>query len=146
MYGTITVGALLGAESAQQETYLETVTAVIVALVLYWIAHAYAGFAGERLKAGEPITPAGLGRAMMHELGLLTGAATPLLALVVFDLAGASLATAITAGIWTAAAVVVVIELVAGIRAELTGRELVGQTALGALLGCLVIAVHVILH
>jgi hypothetical protein len=146
VYGTITVGALLAAESAQHETYLETITAVVVALVLYWIAHAYAGFAGGRLKDGEPITLEGLGRAMVHELGLLTGAATPLLALVVFDLAGASLGTAITAGIWTAAAMVVVIELVAGIRAELTGRELVGQTALGALLGCLVIVVHLILH
>jgi hypothetical protein len=83
---------------------------------------------------------------MLHELGLLTGAATPLLALVVFGLAAASLGTAITAGIWTAAAMVLMIELVAGIRAELTGRELIGQTALGALLGCLVIAVHVILH
>ena len=119
---------------------------MIVALILYWIAHAYAGFAGARLKEGEPLTLTGLGRAMAHELGLLTGAATPLLALVVFDLAGASLATAVTAGTWTAAAMVVVIELVAGVQAELTGRELVGQVALGALLGCLVIALHAILH
>jgi hypothetical protein len=146
VYGTITIGALLAAESSQRESYLETITAVIVALILYWIAHAYAGFAGGRLKEGEPLTLAGLGRAMAHELGLLTGAAMPLLAVVVFDLAGASLSSAITAGTWTAAAMVVLIELVAGIRAELTGRELIGQTALGALLGCLVIALHAILH
>ncbi|MDQ6605632.1 MAG: hypothetical protein M3Z06_03700 [Actinomycetota bacterium] len=144
--GTITVGALLAAESSQRESYLETITAVIVALVLYWVAHAYAGFAGGRLKEGEPLTLEGLGQALLHELGLLAGAAMPLLALVLFDIAGASLASALTAGTFTAAAMVVVIELVAGIRAELTGRELIGQTALGALLGCLVIAVHAILH
>ncbi len=119
---------------------------MIVALVLYWVAHAYAGFAGGRLKEGEPLTLEGLGQALLHELGLLAGAAMPLLALVLFDIAGASLASALTAGTFTAAAMVVVIELVAGIRAELTGRELIGQTALGALLGCLVIAVHAILH
>ncbi len=146
VYGTITVGALLAAESSQRETYLATITAVIVTMILYWIAHSYAGFAGSRLKDGEPLTLEGIGRAMLHELGLLSGAAMPLLALVLFDLAGASLATAVTAGIWTAAAMVVVIELVAGIRAELNGKELLGQTALGALLGCLVIAVHLILH
>ncbi len=144
--GTITVGALLAAESSQRESYLETITAVIVALVLYWVAHAYAGFARGRLKEGEPLTLEGLGQALLHELGLLAGAAMPLLALVLFDIAGASLASALTAGTFTAAAMVVVIELVAGIRAELTGRELIGQTALGALLGCLVIAVHAILH
>jgi hypothetical protein len=146
VYGTITVGALLAAESSQHETYLETIVAVIVAMILYWLAHAYAGFVGGRLKDSEPLTLEGLGRAMVHEVGLLAGAAMPLLALVVFDLAGASLGTAVSAGTWTAAVMVVVIELVAGIRAELTGRELIGQTVLGALLGCLVIAVHAILH
>ncbi len=146
VYGTITVGALLAAESSQRETYLETISAVILALVLYWIAHSYAGFAGGRLKEGERLTLGGLGRAMLHEVAILTGASMPLLALVLFDIAGASLSSAVTAGTWTAAAMVVVIEMVAGIRAELAGRELIGQTALGALLGCLVIAVHLILH
>jgi hypothetical protein len=146
VYGTITVGALLAAESWQRETYLETIAGVVLALVLYWIAHAYAEFADARLRNGEGLSLEGLGRAMGHELSLLSGAAAPLLALVVFDIAGASLSTAINAAIWTAAAMLVLIELVAGIRAELTGRELVGQTALGGLLGCLVIALHVSLH
>ena len=40
----------------------------------------------------------------------------------------------------------VVLELVIGIRAELTGHELVRQTAVGAVLGLLVIALRVLLH
>ncbi len=34
VYGTISVGALLAAESANQETYLETVIAVLLTLLL----------------------------------------------------------------------------------------------------------------
>ena len=36
VYGTIAVGALLAAESARQETYVETVFAVAITLLLYW--------------------------------------------------------------------------------------------------------------
>ncbi len=39
LYGTITVGSLLGAESATRETYGRTVGAVAIALLLYWLVH-----------------------------------------------------------------------------------------------------------
>ena len=60
--------------------------------------------------------------------------------------AGAALTTAVSAAIWFAAAAVVGTEILIGVRAELTGRELVRQSAVGALLGLLVIAVRVLLH
>src|ERR1035441_8833725 len=41
VYGTIAVGALLAAESARQETYVETVFAVAITLLLYWLAHSF---------------------------------------------------------------------------------------------------------
>jgi hypothetical protein len=43
-------------------------------------------------------------------------------------------------------AAIVVIEVTAGVRAELCGRELVIQTLVGAALGLLVLALRLALH
>jgi hypothetical protein len=146
IYGTITVAALLSAESARQETYPKTVGAVAITLLLYWIAYSYAEFTGERIKESEHFTIAGLVRAATVELTVLLGAAVPFIVLLVCWIAGASLAAAVSAGIWTSAGIVLAAEVVVAIRAQLTGRELVLQTAVGAVLGLLVIALRVLLH
>jgi len=146
VYGTILVGALLAAESAVSETYAETIAAVLLALVIFWIAHAYSAFASWRLRQGEPVTVQGLLRAMSQESPLLIGAAVPLLALLIAGAAGARLTTAVNVAIWTSAAMIVVIEFVASRRSGSSGRALVFQTTVGALLGFLVIALKLILH
>jgi hypothetical protein len=146
IYGTITVGALLAAESAQRETYAETVVAGIIALLLYWLAHSYAQFTAWRLAEGEPSTLGALARTMARELSILIGAGIPLVPLLISWAADASLSSAVTAAIWTSAAMILLVEVVAGIRAEQSGRDLVGQTVLGALLGFLVIALKLVLH
>jgi hypothetical protein len=146
VYGTITVGALLAAESAQQETYLETVGAVVIALVLYWLAHSYAEFTARRLEGKDPLTVGALAQTMAYELSILVGAAIPLLTLLVWWLVGARLASAVTAAIWAAAAMTMAIEVAAALRAKETGRELVVQIAFGFLLGALVIAMMLVLH
>ena len=146
IYGTMTVGALLAAESAASETYAETVIAVLLTLVIYWFAHSYAEFASERLKEREPLRFGPLGRIMVHQLPILLGAAIPLVAVLVFWAANASLSTAVTAAVWTSAVTVALIELLAAVRAKRTGRELVLQTLFGALLGLLIIVLRLVLH
>jgi hypothetical protein len=146
VYGTILVATLLSAESARQETYAKTVGAVAVTLIAYWVTISYAEFAGERLEEGAPFEYAGLARAALHELSLLYAAAVPLLVILIFWAAGAALTTAVGAAIWFAAGAVVAAEIISGVRAELTGRELIRQSVVGALLGLLVIAVRVLLH
>jgi hypothetical protein len=146
VYGTILVATLLSAESARQETYAKTVGAVAIALLLYWLANAYAEFTGDRMQAGEHFSYAALVQTGRRELALLYGAAAPLLVLLVYWVAGAALSSAVTAAIWTSAAIIVVTELVIGVRAELTGRELIRQSAFGVVLGLLVIALRVLLH
>jgi hypothetical protein len=146
IYGTITVGALLAAESAQSETYPETVGAVLIALAIYWLARSYAEFTAARLQRSEPLTLVGLGRTMLHELSILIGAAIPLLTLLVWWATGAPLGSAVTAAIWASAVVTALIELAAALRAKLTGIELVAQAALGVVLGLLVIAMKIVLH
>lgn len=146
IYGTISVAALLAAESARQETYPRTVGAVLITLMLYWLAHSYSQFTGARVKEQVAFTYGGLLDTARHELTVVIGAVGPLAVLILFWVFGASLAAAVTAAIWTAAAIVVVLEIVIGVRAELTGRELVRQTVVGAILGLLVIALRVLLH
>ena len=146
VYGTIAVGALLAAESARQETYPRTIIAVAIALILYWLTYSYAEFTGRRIEQQQAVTLSGMLEAAASELAVLLGAAMPFLALIICWAFGASLNTAVTIGIWTSAAMVVAIEVLIGIRAELTGRQLALQSAFGAFLGLLIIALRIVLH
>lgn len=146
VYGTIAVGALLAAESARQETYTRTIVAVAIALILYWLSYSYAEFTGRRIEEQQAVTLSGMLEAAASELAVLLGAAMPFLALIICWAFGASLSTAVTIGIWTSAAMVVAIEVLIGIRAELTGRQLALQSAFGAFLGLMIIALRIVLH
>lgn len=146
IYGLITAGALMAAESARSETYAETIAAVALAAALYWLAHAYGEFASWRLLEGRRMTLTNLGHALWRELPVLLGAVLPLLVLAVAWIAGASLSIGITAGLWAIVVAIVVIELVAGVRARLAGWELVVQSLLGAVLGLIVLSLRLVLH
>jgi VIT1/CCC1 family predicted Fe2+/Mn2+ transporter len=146
VYGTIAVAALLAAESARRETYVRTVGAVLITLVLYWLAYSYAEFTARRLRDQGRFTIAALAQTARHELSILIGATLPLLAVLILWAAGERLTAAVTAAIWTSAVTIVVIEAAIAIRARLPGRDVLRQTAMGAFLGLLVIALRVVLH
>jgi len=146
VYGTILVATLLSAESALQETYAKTVLGVIVALVTYWLALAYARFTGERLEQQTRATVGGMLSAAAHELTVFYGAAVPFVALIAFWIGGASLETAVTAAILFADAAIIGAEILIGVRAGLTGAALIGQAAIGAVLGVLILGLRLLLH
>jgi hypothetical protein len=146
VYGTILVATLLSAESAARETYIRTVLAVLVTLAGYWLTLAYARFTGDRLEHKGHFSFSDLVDAAREELTVLLGAAIPLDVLLVFWLGGTSLDTAVTAAVYTAAITLVVIEVVIGVRADLKGRQLVLQSAVGAALGLMIIGIRVLLH
>jgi hypothetical protein len=146
IYGTIAVAALLAAESARSETYPKTAGAVAILMVLYWIAHSYADFTAERLAAHEPFTYRGLLVNAIRDLSVLIGAAVSFVVLLICWAAGASLNTAIVVSSGTAAGIVTGSEILIGVRAELTGSDLVRQTSIGIILGLLIVAVEVLLH
>lgn len=145
VYGTIVIGALLAAESARQETYAKTLGAVAITLLLYWLAHSYAEFTSQRLQDGKSLDLTELARTAAHELSVLLGAAAPLLVLVIWWATGASLTGAVSAAIRTSAVMIVIIEVMIGLRSQLSGRDLMKQTAFGVLLGLLVLAVRLVL-
>lgn len=146
IYGLMTVGALLAAESAGSETYAETVGAVVITMLVYLLAHSYAEFASERLKERRAASFAELGRITRRQVPILFGAAVPLVALLIDWAVGASLDTAVITALVTSAVMVMLIEVMAGVRAKQTGQELLIQVLLGAILGLLIIALRLVLH
>ena len=135
IYGVITVGALLAAEGGGDDTYAETLIALLLAISMYWIAHAYSAYVGGRFTEGERVTGPGLLDALVEEIPILAGAALPLLVVVAFGIGGAALGTAITAGVWASAATIAGLEVFSALRAELKGRDLAIQCAIGIGLG-----------
>jgi hypothetical protein len=146
VYGTITVGALLAAESGLHDTYPETVGSVVVALLVYWLAHSYAELLGHRLEAHEPLTVHGLGLALGRDWAIVRGAGAPVLALLVGWAVGAEQETAVTAALWICAGSLVALELLAGLRTRARPAELVLQLCVGAAMGVGVVILRVILH
>jgi hypothetical protein len=106
VYGAIAVGALLAAETPRQETYAKTIAAVIITLVLYWLAHSYADLAGERLRSGGRLTAQALLATMLRELPILIGAAIPLVTLLLCWIVGTGLSAAVLAAVWTSAGII----------------------------------------
>jgi membrane protein YqaA with SNARE-associated domain len=146
VYGTILVATLLAAESARRDTYLDTVGAVLLALLTYWLTLTYAHYTGERLEHEEHFRYGAFARAAARELTLLYGSLVPLVGILVCWAAGAALGTAVNVAVASAAAAIIAAEIVIGVRADLERGELVRQTVVGALLGLLVISLRLLLH
>jgi hypothetical protein len=146
VYGLITVGSLLAAESGLRETYPETVGSAALAVVLYWFAHSYADVLGLRLSEQERFNWGDVGRTFGRDWAIARGAGVPLVALVVAWGTGASQQTAVTAAVWTAVASLVVFELAAGIRSRAGPVELVLEALVGATMGVAILALRALLH
>ncbi len=146
IYGMITIGALLAAESGLHETYAETISSALIALAMYWVAHAYANLLGERLQTQEHLSAATLLRNLLHDWAIVRGASPPLLALLISWAVGAGQETAVTAALWTTVGSLVVYELAAGLRAKARPAELLLEASVGAAMGVGVLALRVILH
>ena len=146
VYGLITVSALLAAESASRQTYAETVLGVVLALLIFWLAHGYSELIARRAEEGERLTRAGIRWMLRWELPILVGAIPPLVAVLIAWAAGAGLGTAITIALWTAAATILVAEVIAGRQAELPGRELALQALVGTAFGVLILVLKLALH
>jgi hypothetical protein len=141
VYGLITVGALMAAESGRHERYVDAFASALFATLLYWLAHAYADLLGRRLETGERLTVRSLGHALAHDWAIVRGAAIPLLALVIAWVLGASREAGVTAALRTAVVAIVAFELLAGIRAKSTPGELLLKGAVGVAMGLAILAV-----
>ena len=88
----------------------------------------------------------GFWRCAEHELAVSEGALVPLLVMIGCWIAGVDLYNGIRLAIWCSAAVIVLAEVVIGVRSEQHGRELAVSAFLGIVFGLLVISLRLILH
>jgi hypothetical protein len=146
IYGVLAIGAVLAAESGSHEHYIDTASSAVIAILLYWLAHAYADVLGHRLEAHTRLSIAVLGRALRDEAGILMGSVLPLLALLLCWIFGAALATGVEAALWTTVLSLIAFELLAGLRAKSTPRELAFEAGIGVAMGLAIIALKVVLH
>jgi hypothetical protein len=146
IYGMIAIGALLAAESGLRDTYLETLASALIALALYWLAHAYADMLGQRLEKRAQLSAAGLGRNLLHDWAIIRGGAVPLLVLAACWVAGVSQETAVTVDLWVTAGALLAYELLAGLRARSRPAELLLEGCVGAAMGIGILALRVVLH
>jgi hypothetical protein len=146
VYGIITIGALLAAESGARETYPETVGSAVIATMLYWLAHSYADVLGLRLSEKRPIGGQILWQTFIRDWAIVRGASVPLLTLLVAWAIGAEQATAVTAGVWAAVVSLIAFEVAASIRSRAKPVELVLQVLVGATMGLAILALRALLH
>jgi len=142
----ILVGALIAAESGVHDGYLDKVGSTMLALAIYWLAHSYATVLGRRIATRERLSLVALSRAMAHDWGIVRGASIPLLTLVVCWIAGASQTTAVNAAVWAAVATLIAFEMLAGLRAESTPRELALEGGVGVAMGMAILALKSLAH
>jgi len=146
VYGVVMIGALLAAESGSHESFAETLGSAVIAVGIYWIAHAYSETLGRRLTMPGRLTAGALWRALRYEWAIAEGAAIPLLVLVFAWATGAGQETAVTVALWSAVGCVILFELVAAIRSEATPAELALDVGVGVVMGIAILALKVVLH
>jgi hypothetical protein len=146
VYGIVMIGALLAAESGSHDTFAETLGSAVIAVGIYWLAHAYSETLGRRLRTPGRLTVVALWRALRYEWAIVEGAAIPLLVLAFGWATGASQETAVTAALWSAVACLIVFELLAGIRSQATPAELALDVGIGALMALAILTLKIVLH
>lgn len=146
VYGLITVGALMAAESGRHESYADLIGSAFITTGLYWLLHAYSSVLGHRLATGERLTVAALSRGLVEEWAIVRGAAIPLLALLIAWATGASQETGVSAALWSAVVGLILFELVAGVRSRASAGELVLEVGLGIVMGLGILGLRILLH
>jgi len=145
VYGTVIVGALLAAESEHALSIWRDTGAILVAVSMFWLAHAYANGMGERIAQRQPFTLKSFGHSLLREWAVLSGAIIPLIATLVAYGLGASLVDALLWGMYVAAATLIAYEVVAGLEVGARGLVLLRQAVAGAVLGAMILLLHSVL-
>jgi hypothetical protein len=146
VYGTVAVGVLLAAEDAPRVGYSETIEAAALILALYWLTGFYAHELAIRVKRREQINLRLMWHSFLHELSIIEGGLIPVLALLVAWASGASVTVGVAAAVWTTAATIIALEVVAGYRTGPGFKPLLLQASTGVAVGSAIVVLKLMLH
>ena len=147
IYGAVVTAAVIAAAGEQLPTR-SLVVAVVVTLLVYWIAEQYAELLGEHTEGGDLPTWAHIRAGLAATWPMVGASYAPLIALVVARLAGASALVAANVGLAAALLLLAYHGWSAGRAANLQGRPLAAATSVAVMLGVVMIALKdlVIVH
>jgi len=147
IYGAIITAAIIAATGGELSTSALAI-AVVVTLLVYWIAEEYAEVLGEQAEGGHLPTWASIRGMLASTWPMVSASYAPLLALVLAHLAGASDLAAANVGLALAIALLTIHGWSAGRAAQLHGRQLLLSTSVAAALGIVMILLKelVLLH
>jgi hypothetical protein len=138
IYGTIITAAILDTAGGRLPTDA-LVIAVVVTLLVYWVAGEYAEVLGEQATGGRLPGWAYICGALGATWPMVTASYAPLLALVIARVAGASALEAANAGLVVAIVLLAFHGLRAGLAAQLRGWQLFAACPVAAVLGLVMI-------
>jgi hypothetical protein len=145
IYGTIVTAAVIAAGGNQLSTAALEV-AVVVTLVVYWLAEQYAELLGEHTQAGQLPTMGQVGSSLAAAWPMVSASFVPLASLFLARIAGASASGAALVALAVTLVLLVVHGFTAGRAAGLTGVRLVLVVSLAGLLGVAMIGLKVLLQ
>jgi len=138
IYGAIITAAILDVAGGRLSTEA-LVIAVVVTLLVYWLAEEYAEILGEQAEGGTLPGWTYIRNALAATWPMVSSSYLPLLALVVARVAGASALTAANVGLVAAILLLIVHAWSAGRAARLRGWQLLAATSIAAGLGLVMI-------
>lgn len=138
IYGVIITAAIIAASGEDLST-TALVIAVVVSLLVYWVAEEYAEVLGEQAVGGRLPTWASVRGMLTSTWPMVSASYAPLAALVLARLAGASALTAANVGLGLAIVLLTIHGWSAGRAARLRGRQLLLSTSAAAALGIVMI-------
>jgi hypothetical protein len=138
IYGAIVTAAILDTTGGHVST-AALVIAVVVTLLVYWLAEEYAEVLGEQVEGGRLPSRAYIREALAATWPMVSASYAPLIALVLAKVAGASDLTAANVGLVVALILLTVHGWLCGRAAQLRGWQLVFATSIAAALGLVMI-------
>jgi hypothetical protein len=147
IYGTIVTAAVLAAAGGRLPTLPLTI-AILVTLLVYWVAEEYAELLGDHFEGERTPTWPEARAALAASWPMVSASFAPLVVLVVVRLSGASPANAANVALAVAIILLMIHGWSAGRAAHLRGRQLLVVTSVAAALGLLMIALKdvVLIH
>jgi uncharacterized membrane protein YqaE (UPF0057 family) len=147
IYGIIVTAAIIAASGGEVST-IDLVIAVMLTLLVYWVAEEYAEVLGEQVEGGQLPTWARIRDSLAGTWPMVSASFLPLLAVVLARLAGASALVAANVGLGVAIMVLAVHGWLVSRAARLRGRQLVLSTSVAVALGLMMILLKdlILLH
>jgi hypothetical protein len=147
IYGAIVTAAILATAGNELHTG-GLVVAVVITLVVYWLAEEYAELLGEQAEGGRVPTWDYIRGSLAATWPMVTASFVPLVALVLARLAGVSIPVADNVGLATAIALLMIHGWSAARAAQLRGWQLAWATSVALTLGLVMVVLKdvVLLH